>query len=160
MPQPPSNNQISSRVLTEYTVGKGVYVPETTSTQATASLPVDNPPILICTDAVQFEIPAPGVGSFVFPNIPKRTNDVNPLNITQPGQQTLTIQPQDTLMIDLSLQNSTDHVHIAGYAITNTNTEVPGPFLGAATYTTFGVIITGTAGLTGVVFAKLYLQRG
>lgn len=160
MPQPPSNNQISSRVLTEYAIGKGVYMPETTSTSNTASLPVTNPPVLLCTDAVQFTIPPTGTQKIVFPNMPVRTTSVNPINITQPGQQQLTIQPQDTLMIEVSLQNSAEHVQIAGYGITSTNVTTPGPFLSSETYNTFGVQVTGTTGQTGVVFGKLYIQRG
>lgn len=157
---PPSNNLISTRVVTEYSVSKGTYLPQTTSTQATSSLPVINPPLLLCADSISFRLSAAGKATVIFPAIPYRSNSVNPLDITQPGQQPLNTPTQDVLLMDVSLFNAPTYVEVSPFAITVQNTRIPGPFLGGGQYLSFGVDLTGAANTTGMVFGKLYIARG
>jgi len=130
MPKKPANSQISARVTTEYNVGKGLHKPDTTNTVATASLPLDNPLQLLAADAVSFTIPSGGVTSVVFPNLPKRDNSANPLNITQVGQSPLTIGTKDLLFMDISLFNCPVYVQTSSYATTKDNIGAPAPSLG------------------------------
>jgi hypothetical protein len=164
----PATGQLSVRTVNEFTGSKGVYIPQTTTTQATASLPLTNPPMLLGTDSINFVLPGTGTFAFTFPNLPTRTNIANPLVAAAQGTQPLTVIPIGSLLLyNLNLMNAPTWVKFAGYAVIPGNPTpnatasiyVPAPFLGPGTYTLFGVNITGTIGQSGTIFATLYIQR-
>jgi len=165
---PPSPKQLSVRTVNEYNAVKGVFVPQTTTTQATASLPVANPPMLLGVDALNFVLPATGTFSFTFPNLPVRTNTANPVSSVPFGSQSPLVIPQGSLMLfNLSLMNAPTWVRFSGYAVMPGNPPgpsasifVPAPFHGPGSYSVFGVNITGTAGQSGTIFAEVFIQRG
>ncbi len=168
MAVPPTNRQISVRTVNEFSPSKGVYIPQTTTTQSTASLPLSNPPELLGTDSINFVLPATGTFAFTFPNLPARTNIANPLVVAPQGSQALLVLPIGSLILyNLSLMNAADWVKFAGYAVIPGNPipnatasiYVPAPFLGPGSYSVFGVNVTGTAGQSGTIFATVYIQR-
>jgi hypothetical protein len=168
MPIPPTPSQISARTVNEYSVTKGVYIPQTTTTQATSSLPLTNPPMLLGTDSLNFVLPATGTFTFTFPNLPTRTNIANPLVPAVQGSQPPLVIPIGSLVLyNLNLMNAEDWVKFAGYAVIPGNPTpnatasiyVPAPFLGPGSYSVFGVNVTGTAGQSGTIFATMYVQR-
>lgn len=165
---PPTSGQLSVRTVNEFNVSSGVYVPQTTTTQATASLPIANPPVLLGVDAVNFILPANGTFPFTFPNLPIRTNAANPLIPAVQGSQPLLVIPIGSMLIySISLMNASTWVKIAGYAVIPGNPApnatasifVPAPFLGPGSYSVFGVNITGTSGQSGTIVAEVFLQR-
>lgn len=164
----PSPAQLSVRTVNEFNVSKGVFVPQTTTTQATASLPVTNPPELLCTDAINFVLPATGTFAFTFPNMPIRTNTANPLVVdTTATQSPLVIRQGSLALYNLTLMNAPTWVEFKGYAVIPGNPPpnptasifVPAPFLGPGSYSVFGVNVTGTIGQSGTIFAQLFVQR-
>lgn len=165
---PPTPNQLSVRTVNEFNITKGVHVPQTTTTQATASLPITNPPMLLGTDSVNFVLPATGTFTFTFPNLPMRTNTANPLVVDTQGSQSLLVIPIGSMLLyNLNLMNAITWVKFSGYAIIPGNPtpnatasiSVPAPFLGPGSYSVFGVNVTGTVGQSGTIFATVYIQR-
>lgn len=168
MPVPPTPSQLSVRTVNEFNITKGVHVPQTTTTQATASLPLTNPPMLLGTDSINFVLPATGTFAFTFPNLPTRTNVANPLVVATQGSQPLLVVPTGTMLLyNLNLMNAPTWVKFAGYAVIPGNPTpnatasifVPAPFLGPGSYSVFGVNVTGTAGQSGTIFSTVYIQR-
>jgi len=169
MTVPPTPKQISVRTVNEYSASKGVYIPKTTTTQATASLPLANPPQLLCVDCVNFVLPATGTFSFTFTNMPTRTNISNNVQPAAQGTQSLMVINQgDLLIYTLSLMNAPAWVLFKGYAVIPGNPTpnptasiyVPAPFLGPGSYSVFGVNVSGTAGQSGTIVGTVYIQRG
>jgi hypothetical protein len=169
MAVPPSTAQISARTVNSYNTKQGVFIPQTTTTQSTASLPLTNPPELLCVDAVNFVLPATGTFPFTFPNMPTRLNTANPLAVATQGTQPPMVIPQGSMLIyTLGLMNAPTWVQFAGYAVSGGNPinnpsaslYHPAPFLGPGSYSIFGVNVTGTAGQKGTIVATVYIQRG
>ena len=168
MPVAPTNGPLAVRTVNSYNTSQGVYIPQTTTTQATYSQPTANPPILLGVDAVSFVLPSTGVTAYTFSNLPIRNTSANAVDPAVATTQIPLVIPAGSMLIFvLSLMNAPTWVQFAGYAIiggiSNTASAspyVPAPFLGPATYSIFGVNVTGTAGQTGTIHAELYIQRG
>lgn len=169
MTVPPSPATINARTVNTYNTNKGVFIPKTTTTQATASLPLPNPPQVLCVDCVNFVLPADGTFPFTFINMPTRTNTSNAVQTAAQGTQTLLVINQgDILIFQLSLMNAPTWVKFAGYAVIPGNPipnatasiYVPAPFLGAGSYSLFGVNVTGIAGQSGTICGTVFIQRG
>jgi hypothetical protein len=169
MPVAPTNGPIAVRTVNSYNTNQGVYIPQTTTTQSTYSQPIANPPVLLGVDAVNFTLAATGTQySFTFTNLPIRNTSANAVDPAVATTQIPLVIPTGSMLIYvLSLMNAPAWVDFAGYAIIGGTTAsnghpspyVPAPFLGPATYSIFGVHVTGTAGQTGTIHAALYIQR-
>jgi hypothetical protein len=154
----PANTQSQTSTIGTYTPATGFAQPQSTTAYATAPYPVTNPPQLIAVDAVTFDTSV--ALTYVFPAIPVRTSGANPLNPTQANPQTLTINPQDTLIFVGCIQGSINPVSLVLEVLDTNNVVYPAPFLSAGTYKLFRARIAANSPTKGIIVGQLYIQRG
>lgn len=153
----PAKVIVNSIATSAFTPATGQAQQSNNSSYALAPYPIQNPPILIGVDCLSGVVN--GTVTATFPNLPIRGSG-NPLSATQNQPQSLTIQPGDLLMYEVTVQGSPGQAVISGIILDKSNLPHIAPFVGAGTYKAFQVQVTTVAAIHLTVWGKLYLQRG
>lgn len=153
----PARQLLNSSSVSAFTPGTGHEQQSNVSSYALAPYPLQNPPQLIGVDCVTQTIT--GTQTITFPNLPIRGTGL-PLASTQNQPKTLTVNPGDLLMFEVSVQGSPVTTTISGIVLDNKNTPYSAPFIGPGTFKAFQAIVSAASPTKLTIWGKLYLQRG